>query len=202
MKWTALVVAAIALTSQSPAYADVPDPLAGVTVAPHVHRYDYRRAAFGEGWPNDGAGCDVRNDILNRDMTNKTYRSTSRCHDAVETGTLTDPYTGAAIEFTRGERSSAAVQIDHLVPLAYAWDQGAWAWPEEKRYQFYTDPAELLAVSGPANDAKGDHPPGEWMPANRAYWCAYDAKFVAVLRQYQLPLDTVSAAAIRGLGCA
>jgi hypothetical protein len=80
-------VAVLALLATYPvAHADTPDVLAGVTVAPLAHRYDYRRAAFGEGWPKDSAGCDVRDDVLDRDLTNKTYVSTSRCRDAVATG--------------------------------------------------------------------------------------------------------------------
>jgi hypothetical protein len=199
MNWKVLsAVAALALLATYPvAHADTPDVLAGITVAPYAHRYDYRRAAFGEGWPGDGAGCDVRDDILDRDLTNKTYVSTSRCRDAVATGTLVDPYTGATIAFQHGERTSAAVQIDHLVPLAYAWDMGAYAWPADKRAQFYTDPTELLAVDGEANQAKGDSPPGRWLPPNTAYDCQYDREFVAVLRTYQLPIDEASAATIR-----
>jgi hypothetical protein len=193
----ALLLAA-AITTQTPAQAaPVADPLAGITIAPYTHRSDYRRAAFGEGWPKDNTGCDLRDEILDRDLTNKTYESTSRCRNAVATGTLIDPYMGATIQFTHGERTSAAVQIDHLVPLAYAWDVGAWAWPADKRAQFYTDPSELLAVSGKANDDKGDMPPGRWVPPNTAYARTYDREFVAVLRTYQLPIDPASATAIR-----
>jgi Protein of unknown function (DUF1524) len=195
-------VAALALLATYPvAHADTPDVLAGVTVAPFAHRSDYRRAAFGEGWPKDSAGCDVRDDVLDRDLTNKTYMSTSRCRDAVATGTLVDPYTGTVIVFQHGERTSAAVQIDHLVPLAYAWDMGAWAWPADKRAQFYTDPTELLAVDGEANQAKGDSPPGRWMPPNTAYSCTYDREFVAVLREYSLPIDPASANVLRAESC-
>jgi len=85
----------------------------------------------------------------------------------------------------------------HLVPLAYAWDMGAYAWPADKRAAFYTDPAELLAVDGEANQAKGDSPPGRWLPSNTVYDCQYDREFVAVLRTYQLPIDPASATAIR-----
>jgi Protein of unknown function (DUF1524) len=184
--------AAVVIATAAPVHADPPDVLAGITVAPHSHRYDYRRAAFGEGWGEDSNGCDLRDDILNRDLTDKTYVWIKRCPDAVATGTLNDPYTGKTITFTRGPRSSEAVQIDHLVPLAFAWDMGAWAWPADKRAQFYLDPAELLAVDGQANQAKGDAPPGKWMPPDGAFDCQYATKFTAVLRAYSLPIDPAS----------
>lgn len=175
-----------------PASAD-PSLITGMQVVPLVKRTDYRRADFGVGWPDDGHGCDVRDDILARDLTAVTVVKTSHCGQAIAAGTLTDPYTGVVIPFTRGEKTSAAVQIDHIVPLAYAWDMGAWAWTPAQRAQFYRDPTELLAVSGPANDNKGDKPLGEWLPPNTAFACQYVTKFVGVLRAYGLPVDPQSA---------
>jgi len=122
---------------------------------------------------------------------------TSHCWDAVQTGTLIDPYSGQTIAFTRGEQSSAAVQIDHIAALSWAWSAGAWAWEPAERQRFYADPAELLAVSGRSNDDKSDYPPGEYWPPNRAYSCTYAAKWIGLLREYQLPIDPASADVLR-----
>lgn len=180
------------------------DVLAGIVVVPaRIHRYDYRRAAFGEAWTDDNDaslghnGCDTRDDILNRDLTDKTYVSIKRCPDAVATGALHDPYTNAAIAFQRGAKVGAAVQIDHIVPLAYAWDMGASGWPSPQRIRFANDPANLLAVAGKANQDKGDSPPASWMPPNKAFWCQYSMQFIAVLRGYALPVDQSSAEVLR-----
>ena len=192
------------------ARADVPtvtpgtDVLDGVTIIPErIRGYDYRRAAFGEAWDDDNSapgghnGCDTRNDILDRDLVDKTYASTKRCPVAVASGMLHDPYTSATIPFTRGAQVGAAVQIDHLVPLAYAWDMGARDWPDALRIRFANDPANLLAVAGQVNQDKGDQPPGAWMPPNHAFWCQYAIQFIAVLRGYSLPVDEASAAELR-----
>jgi hypothetical protein len=192
------------------ARADVPtvapgtDVLAGVGVVPQrVHRYDYRRAAFGDAWDDDNDaplghnGCDTRDDILNRDLVDKTYVSIKRCPDAVATGTLHDPYTNKTVAFQRGARVGASVQIDHIVPLAYAWDMGAFAWPSGERLRFANDPANLLAVEGRANQDKGDSPPAQWMPLNTAFDCQYAVQFIAVLRGYRLPVDQPSADVLR-----
>ena len=55
------------------------DVLAGVPVVPvRVRHGDYRRAAFGEAWTDDTDApgghnlCDTRNDILDRDLIDKT----------------------------------------------------------------------------------------------------------------------------------
>jgi hypothetical protein len=190
--------------------ADVPtvapgvDVLAGIPEIPQrIHGNDYRRAAFGDTWTDDNTapgghnGCDTRNDVLDRDLLDKTYVSITRCPTAVATGTLHDPYTNAVIPFTRGAQVGAAVQIDHIVPLALAWDLGARNWPDELRVRFANDPANLLAVDGPANQEKGDGQPAVWMPPNHAFWCQYAVQFAEVLRGYGLPIDQPSAVVLR-----
>src|SRR5580692_5477025 len=198
-----LAAAAVVIATAAPVHADPPDVLAGITVAPHSHRYDYRRAAFGEGWGEDASGCDPRDDILNRDLVDKTYVWIKRCPDAVETGTLHDPYTNVTINFHRGAKVGEAVQIDHIVPLALAWDMGAYDWPVAQRIRFANDPANLLAVQGQANQDKGDSQPALWMPPNAAFHCQYAMQFIAVSRGYGLPVDLVSSNVLRqaAAGC-
>jgi Protein of unknown function (DUF1524) len=187
------------------ARADVPtvqpgaDVLGGVAVLPERdRRYDYRRAVFGDAWDDDNDaplghnGCDTRDDILNRDLVDKTYVSIKRCPNAVATGTLHDPYTNTTIAFQRGAKVGEAVQIDHIVPLAYAWDMGAYNWTFPERLRFANDPANLLAVEGQANQDKSDSPPAQWMPPNTAFACQYAMQFIAVLRGYGLPVDAPS----------
>ncbi len=180
------------------------DVLAGIPLAPlRIRGYDYRRAAFGDAWDDDNDapgghnGCDTRNDILNRDLVDKTFVDIKRCPQAVATGTLHDPYTNATIPFVRGNQVGASVQIDHIVPLAYAWDMGARDWPDELRLRFANDPANLLAVQGQANQDKGDQEPATWMPPNEAFWCQYSLQFIEVLRGYHLPVDQASADRLR-----
>lgn len=187
-----------------PTVAPGTDILAGVAVIPRrVRDPNYRRAAFGEPWtdetsaPDGHNGCDTRNDILNRDLTDKTIVSLKRCPQAVKTGVLHDPYTNETIAFTRGNQVGASVQIDHIVPLALAWDLGAKDWNDELRLRFANDPANLLAVSGKSNQDKGDKQPSDWMPPNHAFWCQYAVQYIAVLRGYGLPVDEPSVPVLR-----
>ena len=196
--------------SQFIASADIPtvapgvDVLAGIAQIPlRIRSYDYRRDAFGDSWTDENParggynGCDTRNDILDRDLVEKSYVSIKRCPTAVATGLLHDPYTNADIAFTRGEKTGAAVQIDHIVPLALAWDLGARFWTDDLRLRFANDPANLIAVAGGANQTKSDNEPAVWMPPNTAFRCQYAMQFIAVLRGYALPVDMPSAAALR-----
>ncbi|CAM3100889.1 HNH endonuclease family protein [Tsukamurella hominis] len=193
-------------TGSSAPSATAPDgaPLAGVRIVAARERapQPYRRAAFGKAWTDDQSaplghnGCDTRNDVLDRDLKDKTYVRTSACPRAVATGVLTDPYGGATIRFERGAKTSAKVQIDHVVALAYAWDMGAWSWDDAKRAAFANDPRNLVAVDGPANENKSDSPPGRWMPSNERFHCQYARQFSFVAREYGLSVDRSSAAVV------
>ena len=112
-----------------------------------------------------------------------------RCPEAIATGILHDPYTNATVPFVRGNQIGASVQIDHIVPLALAWDMGARYWTDEMRLRFANDPANLIAVAGKANQDKSDHEPAVWMPPNEAFWCQYSMQFIEVVRGYSLPVD-------------
>lgn len=209
----AVIVAVQVLTQtdgERVARADIPtlapgaDVLAGIPEIPaRLRGHDYRRAAFGDAWDDDNDapggrnGCDTRNDILDRDLVDKTYVAITRCPTAVATGVLHDPYTDATVAFMRGNQVGAAVQIDHIVPLALAWDLGARDWPQAQRLRFANDPANLIAVEGQANQDKGDAEPARWMPPNHAFWCQYAVQFAAVLRGYRLPVDAPSATVLR-----
>lgn len=191
-------------SAEMPTVAPGVDVLAGVAVVPlRIRGHDYRRDAFGESWTDDNSapggrnGCDTRNDILERDLVEKTYVSIKRCPTAVATGTLHDPYTNAVVAFTRGNQVGASVQIDHIVPLALAWDLGARLWPVDMRVRFANDPANLIAVAGQVNQDKGDDEPAAWMPPNSAFHCQYAMQFIAVLRGYALPVDAPSADVLR-----
>ena len=143
----------------------------------------YSRALFGPAWYDvDGNGCDTRNDILTRDLVDRTYKNACQ----VATGILHDPYTGATIRFLRGVGTSSAVQIDHVVALGDAWQKGAQQWSPGKRLALANDPLNLLAVSGPVNQRKGDGDTATWLPPDRSYRCAYVARQVAVKVKYGL----------------
>ena len=148
--------------------------------------YDYDRELFGHPWADvDRNGCDTRNDVLRRDLTDVVLKpDTGGC--AVLTGTLVDPYSGQEMAFQRGPTTSSAVQIDHVVALADAWQKGAREWSDEQRVAFANDPLNLLAVEASLNQQKGAGDAATWLPPNRAYWCPYAARIVVVKARYQL----------------
>lgn len=156
----------------------------------------YARDLFSDGWGTI-SGCDTRNFILKRDLASITWRSGENC--IVATGRLVDPYTGKAINFVRGVKTSLAVQIDHVVAVSDAWQKGAQQISSQSRYSFYNDPLNLLAVDGPTNSAKGDGDAATWLPPNKSYRCAYVARQVAVKAKYKLWVTSAEKTAIQGI---
>lgn len=154
-------------------------------------RTGYARDAFGHAWLDkaDGVpyarnGCDTRNDLLRRDGRELRFRDGSDC--VVVAMTLDDPYTGTTIDWRK--REAAEVQIDHVVPLSYAWQMGASRWPAAQRQRLANDPLNLLPVQGRANSAKGDSGPASWLPPVRSIRCAYAVRFAQVAEKYALPV--------------
>ncbi len=150
----------------------------------------YTRAQFGDGWLSKD-GCDTRNIILNRDLRDVVVDTKCR----VVKGILDDPYTGKRIAFVRGAESDA-VQIDHVVALSNAWQTGAQQLTSAERVQLANDPLELLAVDGPANQAKSDGDAATWLPSNKAFRCQYVARQVAVKVRYRLGVTAAEKDAI------
>lgn len=115
------------------------DTLNALAVDDNQSSSGYDRDSFGFRTTDvDGNGCDVRDDVLARDLTDITYKYAGSC--VVESGTLADPYTAQTIHFVRGRATSAKVQIDHVVALENAWQSGAHDWSTAKRHEFGNDP--------------------------------------------------------------
>jgi hypothetical protein len=158
----------------------------------------YTREQFGAAWSDvDHNGCDTRNDILRRDLSNLTVKpGTKDC--VIASGTLADKYTGKIINFVRGADSSD-VQIDHVVPLSLAWQTGAQQISEEQRKQLANDPLNLFAADGPTNGAKSDSSADAWQPPNKAFRCEYVARQTAVKAKYKLWVTQPEHDAIAGI---
>lgn len=152
----------------------------------------YERSLFSDGWGDVGA-CDARNFILKRDLKPITMRTACK----VEAGVLYDPYTKKIVKFKYGVGTSSAVQIDHVVAVSDAWQKGAQQMSPAKRYAFYNDPLNLLAVDGPTNSSKGDSDASAWLPPNKAYRCAYVARQIAVKLKYKIWVIAAEKAAMK-----
>ena len=100
--------------------------------------------------------------------------------------------------------SSSDVDIDHLVPLAEAWDSGARRWDADTRERFANDLGDrraLVAVTDNVNQSKGDQDIADWRPQRGR--CRYVGEWVAVKTRWSLRVDRGEKRSLRRLadGC-
>jgi hypothetical protein len=161
------------------------DALEGLAVKGRAGKDNYDREAFGQAWLDvDRNGCDTRNDILRRDLADVMFAKDSSC--SVAAGRFHEPYTARVVDFRRGSESSRAVQIDHVVALADAWQKGAQRLTPSQRQSLANDPLNLVAADGPANQQKGASDAATWLPKNKSIRCHYVARQISVKAAYSL----------------
>jgi hypothetical protein len=182
----------------APSTASTLQLLAGLPVKGRAPMTGYTRARYGEAWVDvDHNGCRTRDDVLSRDLTDRQYRD--RC--VVVTGTLLDPYTHRVLAFRKAD--AAAIQVDHVVALADAWQKGAQQWSPEQRVAFANDPLELLAVGRQVNQEKSNSDAASWLPPYKPFRCAFVTRQVQVKAKYRLWVTAAERDAIRRVlaGC-
>ena len=179
----AILVDTFAIASESSEDLDAPlavEILEKLEVKGRAPKTGYERTEFYNNWPTVD-GCNLRQRILKREFGDSAVLD--GC--TVIAGEFDEPYTGEHKVFTEKSEVSK-VQIDHVVALSDAWQKGAQYMTAEVRYNIATDPLNLLAVDGAANQKKSDGDAATWLPANKAFRCQYVARQVSVKFKYGL----------------
>jgi hypothetical protein len=162
------------------------EALATLAVKGRAPKTGYARSEFGQTWADvDRNGCDTRNDILKRDLTEVLFKEKTR-NCVVLSGILVDRYSGETINFVRGNITSMEVQIDHVVAMSNSWQTGAFKLTLAQRTALANDPMNLFAVKGRLNSQKGDGDAATWLPPLKKFRCAYVAQQIAVKAKYSL----------------
>ena len=154
-------------------------------------RTGYSRDLFPHWIDADGDGCSTRNEVL-----------ISEADDPVTVGSGCSLSGGRWYSYY--DRVSwtnpSDVDIDHMVPLAEAWDSGARSWTTATRQAFANDLGDsrsLVGVTDNVNQAKGDQDPNEWLPTYDR--CRYVREWVAVKHRWRLTVDSAEKAALSSL---
>ena len=195
--------------STKPGSNPVPAALDRLPVKGRAAMTGYSREQFGSAWTDNNDDlwghnhCTTRDDVLRRDLHDVKREKTSTCADAVASGVLDEPYTGAkGVQFTRGsgctkpDYCSSNLQIDHVAALGDVWVTGGQKLSAQQRVDLANDPLELLAVDGPANEQKGDSDAASWLPKNKRFRCTYVSIQVAVKTKYHLWVTSAEKTAI------
>jgi len=197
LRLTAALVAiavVVGLAAASPARAaTVSKPLrtliADLPLAGEV-RTGYDRDLFEHWIDADGDGCNTRYEVLIAEsLTTPTIGS--GC--SLSGGRWYSYYDGATWTVP------SDVDIDHVVPLAEAWDSGARNWTAAQRRSFANDlgdPRSLAAVTDNVNQSKGDQDPATWLPPLSSVICRYIGEWAAVKTRWGLTVDSAEKSAL------
>ncbi|HEY8979065.1 MAG TPA: HNH endonuclease family protein [Streptomyces sp.] len=189
------LIASVGVLNGPTASAALPTPVSAATARGYLSqltvaaedRTGYDRDLFPH-WITISGTCNTRETVLKRDGSDVVTNSSC----AATSGTWFSPYDGATWT------AASDLDIDHLVPLAEAWDSGASAWTTSERQSFANDLTrpQLIAVTDSVNQAKGDKDPAEWMPSVTSYRCTYVRAWVQVKYYYDLSVDSAEKSAL------
>jgi hypothetical protein len=159
------------------------------------HRDGYDRDKFNHWVDADGDGCDARDEVLIEEADDPPTVGTG-C--SLSGGRWYSYYDGVS------HTETSDIDIDHMVPLAEAWDSGAYDWSASRRESYANDLGDhrtLVGVTDSVNQAKGDQDPAEWLPDEQR--CRYLREFVAVKIRWSLAVDSAEKSALEDLagGC-
>jgi hypothetical protein len=174
--WLALAVAAVAcwlVAARAPAY----------------ERADWRH------WIDADGDCrDTRQEVLARDaFLGTVVWDAAGCR--VVQGRWMDPYSDEHIT------DPARLDVDHVVPLAWAAAHGGEVWSPARKEAFANElgyRGALVATTARMNRQKGAKGPAEWIPPRDGYTaCEYGTAWSIMVTLYDLRLETAERDAIR-----
>ncbi|MFK4196462.1 HNH endonuclease family protein [Streptomyces sp. NPDC033754] len=155
-------------------------------------RTGYERTKF-KHWNTglDAAdGCNTRSEVL---LAEATEAPTIAAGCKLSGGEWLSYYDGLEVN------DPAKLDIDHMVPLAEAWDSGASAWTAARREAYANDQdaaASLVAVTARTNRSKADQDPAQWMPPLPDAHCRYVGEWTATKLRWGLAADQAEADAL------
>ncbi|MEV5620178.1 HNH endonuclease family protein [Streptomyces bacillaris] len=188
----ALSLALVPLLSAPAAQAAAPAPevtmladAVGLVKVTEEDRTGYTRSSFKHWNSGDDKsdGCNTRNEVL---LAEAIVAPTVEAGCKLTGGTWVSYYDGQEVT------SAGALDIDHMVPLAEAWDSGASAWTAARREAYANDQGStvsLVAVTARTNRQKADQDPADWMPPSPEAQCRYVGEWVATKLRWHLTAD-------------
>ncbi|WP_331746712.1 HNH endonuclease family protein (plasmid) [Streptomyces halstedii] len=156
-------------------------------------RDGYKRDSFRHWIDEDKNGCSTRQEVLIAEAVVAPEQG-ARC--ALSGGEWSSYYDGVTVS------DAGKLDIDHVVPLAEAWDSGASEWDADRRMRYANDldaERSLVAVTARTNRQKGDKDPSDWLPPAASAQCTYGADWVSTKLRWKLEADEKEIAALEKL---
>lgn len=173
---------AVAPAQAAPETVSLRSAVAELPVA-EESRTGYERSLFPHWIDEDRDGCNTRKEVL---ISEATTAPTVGARCVIEGGQWYSYYDN--VSWTE----QTDLDIDHMVPLAEAWDSGASQWTTARRRAYANDLGDersLVAVTDNENQTKSDQDPATWVPPYAPARCRYIGEWVAVKLRWHLSVD-------------
>ncbi|MCK5882763.1 MAG: HNH endonuclease [Bacteriovoracaceae bacterium] len=138
---------------------------------------EYKRSSF-RHWIDIDRDCqNTRAEILiDHNIGVLKFKTKRKC--VVVSGKWIDPYSGKMFFKARD------LDIDHIIPLKYAYQLGAQNWSKAEKKEFANDPVNLLPVWNRLNRQKGARGPASWLPPKKDYQKEYIRRWSKLIEKY------------------
>ena len=142
----------------------------------------YRRRDYIDYWVDKDGDCrNLRHEMLLRQSLEEVvFKNVRNC--IVEKGLWVDPYTNKSITL------ASDLDVDHVIPLAYAHHSGGLSWSKSEKKEFAMDELNLLLVDDGENNRKGAKGPSQYLPI-KSFHCNYARIWQTVSEKYKLDLS-------------
>ncbi|MBT1105679.1 MULTISPECIES: HNH endonuclease family protein [Streptomyces] len=165
----------------------------GLVKVTEEDRTGYSRSSFKHWNSGDDAtdGCNTRAEVL---IAEAVVAPAAGAGCKLSGGTWVSYYDGQEVS------SAGALDIDHMVPLAEAWDSGASGWTAARREAYANDQGatvSLVAVTARSNRQKSDQDPADWMPPSPDAQCRYVGEWVSTKLRWDLTADDRESEALK-----
>lgn len=145
-------------------------------------------------WIDSNKDCiNTRHEILK--SRSKIAVSYNRKKCAITRGEWDDYY------YPEVHTLSKKIDIDHLVPLKHAHENGGAKWTKSQKEIFANDPENLVITNLKYNRKKGAKGIDEWLPVHEAYSCKYIRDWLKVKKKYSLNITPSETRSISSLRC-
>ena len=161
--------------NSKPAFASLEKPAQDLPDA----SLTYRRKDYPH-WIDKDKDCqnERQEALIRRSKVNVKFKRNKGC--TVTQGEWFDFYSGKTFYRARD------LDVDHLVPLMWAHNHGAYRWSREQKRVFANDHENLVLVWDKLNKEKGAAGPIAWLPPRVAFRCEYVKRFDGVVKKYGL----------------
>lgn len=172
-----------------------------------------RKKDFGDWHYDKKAKHNTRFEVLQNQGQNVKVEN-----NKIVSGTWYIKYSGETITCNAKEEISKAFDIDHCVPVSYAWKHGAANWSQDKREEFANDTGvpsgctvgandtndyekhgNLIVATAHDNRAKSDSGIADWVPSNKDYLVEYAEKWIDICSYYEISITKADYNAIKNI---